>query len=80
MPNLLVELIKLRKKTQIVFEEGAQVSHAVTQHGQTLNTHAKGQATVLIGVNTDIAQHIGMNHAATEHFQPAIIPHDIDFS
>src|SRR5690606_26957970 len=38
-------LTKLTQKTQVVFEEHAQVFHAIAKHGQALNAQTKSKAT-----------------------------------
>src|SRR5450830_1678494 len=65
------DLAKLREEPQVVVEEQAQVVHAVTQHGQAFNAHAEGKALELFRIDPGHAQHVGVNHAAAHHFQPA---------
>ena len=51
-------------------EEGAQVWHAVFEHGEPVDAHAEGEALDLIRVEAAAAQHVGVDHAAAEDFQP----------
>ena len=53
-------------------EHVTQVGHAVFQHPQPVDAAAKGEALPDLGVETAIAQDIGMDHAAAEDFQPVV--------
>ena len=64
---------------QIGAEEGAQIRHAVFQHGDAVDADAEGEALYLVRVVTDIAQHVGVHHAAAENLQPLIALADTDF-
>ena len=40
---------------------------------EALDTETEGIAAIFLGVDTDVTQHVGMHHAATENLQPAPI-------
>src|SRR5690606_22121630 len=63
-------LTKLTQKTQVVFEEHAQVFHAIAKHGQALNAQTKSKATIFLGINTAMLEHLRVHHAAAHDFQP----------
>src|SRR5690554_6187737 len=63
-------LPELAQETQVVFEEHAQVFHAVAQHGQALYAQAKGKATIFFGINAAMLEHFRVHHAAAHDFQP----------
>src|SRR5262249_19492366 len=48
-------------------EEGAQIRHAVFEHGDAIDPQPPGEALVFVGVEAAIAQHVGMHHAAAEN-------------
>src|SRR5690606_32054637 len=62
---------KLPEEPQVVVEKRAQVVDAIAQHRQALDAHAEGEAGVALGIDADRAQHVRVDHAAAEHFQPA---------
>ena len=68
--------LKLFQETQIVFEKQSQVINAVTQHSQTLNTHTKGKAGVLVCIYITALKYIGVHHAATHYLKPASVAAD----
>ncbi|RMO19822.1 hypothetical protein ALQ47_05273 [Pseudomonas cichorii] len=76
-PALLIDslracvLAKLRQEPQVVVEEQAQIIDAVTQHCQTLDTHAESKALELFRVDAGHAQHVRVDHSAAHDFQPA---------
>src|SRR5580704_17400783 len=53
-------------------EEGAQVRHAVFEHGDAVDAHAPGKALVFVGIEPAILQHVRMHHAAAEDLQPVV--------
>src|SRR5580704_15222095 len=61
-------------------EEGAQVRHAVFEHGDAVDAHAPGKALVLVGIEPAIAQHVRMHHAAAENLQPVVALAEADFA
>src|SRR6478752_125767 len=58
--------------SHVRFEECAQVMHAIFEHGDAVYPHAPGKTLVLVGVESAIPQHIGMNHPAAQNFQPVV--------
>ena len=61
----------MAQKADVVFRKKAQVVDAVAQHGNPLDTHAKGKAGKLFRVDPYISQHIGVHHARAGNFYPA---------
>src|SRR5262249_10699168 len=59
-------------------EEGAQVGHAVFQHGDAVDPHAEGEALVALRVEADIGEHVRMHHAAAQDLEPAVALADPD--
>src|SRR5690606_6092692 len=55
---------------QVGGEYSAQVRYAVFQHGEPVEAHAEREALVLLRVEPAVAQHVWMNHAAAENFEP----------
>lgn len=62
---------ELEKETAVVFREQAQVLDLILQVGDTLYTHAKGEACIFLAVNATCLKHVGIHHTATEDFHPA---------
>ena len=48
----------------IRLEEGAQVRHAVFQHGDAVDAHAPGETLDAVGVEAAVAQDVGVHHPA----------------
>src|SRR6202041_3649381 len=61
-------------------EEGAQIRHAVFEHGDAVDPHAPGKALVLVGIEPAVAQYIRMHHAAAEDFHPIVAFAETDFA
>jgi len=62
-------LRKLLEEAHIVFEERAQVADAVAQHREAFDAHAESEAGVALGIDVAGAQHVRMDHAATEYLE-----------
>ena len=62
--------LKLLKETQIVFRKHPQVFYLVFQVCNTLNTHSKSVSGVDPTIYSAIIQYIGVNHAASQDFEP----------
>src|SRR4029450_8963422 len=58
---------------QIVFEKQADIVHAVAQHRQALDAHAKGVTGPALAINARGLEDIGMYDAAAKHFEPACL-------
>src|SRR5690606_27866549 len=56
----------------IGIEEGAQIGHAVFQHGDPVDPHSPGKTLILIRIKTTMPQTACMNHAAAEAIHPVI--------
>src|SRR5262245_60213421 len=63
---------------QVRREEGAQVRHAVFQHGDAVDPQAESKTLVARGIKPDILQHIRMHHAAAENLEPLFTLADPD--
>ena len=59
--------LELFEKAQIVFKKQSQIINALAQHSQTLDTHTKGKAGVLVCIHITAFKYIGMHHAATHY-------------
>ena len=59
------------QEAHVVLEVEAQILNAKLQHSDTLNTHTKGEATILSAIYAVGLQHVGVNHTATHNLQPA---------
>src|SRR5208337_2131236 len=55
----------------IALEKELNVIDVILQHGEAVDPQSKCPTRVLFGIDAAIAQHQGMNHAATHHFNPA---------
>src|SRR5690554_8101529 len=58
------KLAELPEKAQVILEKQAQIIHAVTQHRQAVQPHAKRKAGITLGINAAKAQYLRMHHAA----------------
>src|SRR5579871_4859278 len=66
--------------THVGLEEGAQVGHAVFEHGDAIDAYAPGKALVLVGIEAAIFQHIRMHHAAAQNLHPIVAFAETDFA
>src|SRR5690606_19474315 len=83
-PVYRVRLRELLEEADVVLEEGAQVVDAVAQHREALHAQPEGEAGVAFRVDADRLQHVRVDHAAAQHFQPAgaavwLLPGDVHF-
>src|SRR6476659_6446950 len=62
----------MREPAHVGLEEGAQVRHPVFEHGDAVDPHAPGEALVFLGIESAIAQDVGMHHPAAENLEPVI--------
>src|SRR5579859_1807768 len=62
---------ELAQEAQVVVVVHADVVDAVAQHPQAFHAHAEGPAAVAFRVDAAGLEHVGMHHAAAQHFQPA---------
>src|SRR5437867_170084 len=63
--------LELSQKSQIVSVQQADVVNGVAEHGYALDAHAEGEAAVLFGVYPAVDQHLWVDHACPQDFQPA---------
>src|SRR4051812_44524134 len=56
----------------VAVEQLAQISDAVLQHRDAVDTHAPGKALIDIRIDAAGAQHVRMHHAAAENFEPVL--------
>ncbi len=57
----------------MIFKQQAQIADAVGEHGYSLHAQAKCIALKYVGVYANVVENRRMNHAATEHLQPATL-------
>ena len=41
-------------------------------HGEAFQTHAEGEAGILVRINAAVAQHLGVHHAGAQHLDPTL--------
>src|ERR1700723_1693112 len=70
----------VRQPAHVGVEEGAQIRHAVFQHGDAVDPHAPGKALILVGIEPPILQHVRMHHAAAENLHPVVAFAEADFA
>src|ERR1700722_20291955 len=58
--------------TQIRIEEVAQIRQAVFEHRKSVEPDAPGEALIDLRVEAAIGQHVGIDHAAAEAFEPIL--------
>ena len=61
---------------QIAVEEGAQIIHAIFEHRQPIDAGAEGEALPFVGVEPASGDDARVDHAAAEHFHPALAAAD----
>ena len=54
--------LELVQESDIVVENQTQIGNPQATHGHTLQAHTKGKAGILFGVDTTVAQNLGMHH------------------
>src|SRR5208337_3854828 len=55
----------------IALEKELNVIDVILQHGEAVDPQSKCPTRVLFGIDAAVAQHQGMNHAATHDLDPA---------
>mmetsp|Transcript_37514 Transcript_37514/g.87439 ORF Transcript_37514/g.87439 Transcript_37514/m.87439 type:complete len:561 (+) Transcript_37514:3391-5073(+) len=80
---ITVGLLELSEEAEVAVEEGAQVVHAVAQHGQAVDAGAEGEADVTLGVQAHVADDLRVHLTRAGDFQPAALQraaleHDVD--
>src|SRR5690348_586358 len=58
--------------THVGFEEGADVRHAVFQHGETIEPAAEGETLIALWIDAAHFEHARMHLARTAKFEPVI--------
>ena len=69
--GLLQYAVELVQEAHIVLEVEAQVLHTKFEHCDTLNSHTKRKARILLRVYTARFEDIGIDHSATHNLQPS---------
>ena len=64
----------------ISVEEGAEVRHAVFQHGDAVDTHAPGEALIHVRIEPAETQDVGMHHPAAQDLHPVIALAEADLA
>src|SRR6266576_2309598 len=67
----VLESLELPQYAQVVLEQRADVWDVELDHGAAVEAEAEGEAAPLLGVDADVAQHLGVDHAAAEDLHPA---------
>ena len=62
--------LELVQEAHVVLEVEAQVLHAIFEHCDALNSHTKGEARILLGIDVAGLQHVGVYHTATHNLEP----------
>ena len=57
---------------QISVKKCPQIWHAIFQHRQAVNAHAKGETLIFFAINTGVLQNRWMHHATAADFHPII--------
>ena len=63
---------ELLQEPFVVLEDQPQVADLEVAHGEAFQTHAEGEAGILVRINAAVAQHLGVHHAGAQHFDPAL--------
>ncbi len=63
--------LKLVKEPDVIFIELSDIINAVLKHGDALDAHAKGKASVAISVIVHHLKHGRMDHAGAQDLKPA---------
>lgn len=71
--QLSVGGFELLKEADIVLGEHAEVLDLIFQVGYALHTHTEGETAVDLGVDAAGFEHIRVDHAAAEDFDPACV-------
>ncbi len=71
LSSLLVQThAELAEAADVVLAEEAEIGDAVKHDGDALEAEAEGVAGVLLGIVADLAEDLGIDHAAAADFQP----------
>src|ERR1700727_727310 len=64
---------------QVRIEKVAQVRQAVFEHRQAIEADPPGETLINLGIDAAIGQHVGMDHAAAQDFEPILAFAEADF-
>src|SRR5262249_2711190 len=62
----------MREPAHVGLKEGAQVRHAILEHGDAVDPHTPGEALILVRIDADVAQHVRMHHSTAEDLHPVL--------
>src|ERR1017187_3759649 len=62
---------ELLQEPNVALEEELNVVDVILHHGEAVDAQSKCPSRVLFRVNAPVPQHLGMNHAAAHHLNPA---------
>src|SRR5229473_2015227 len=62
---------ELLQHPQIVLEQRPDIRNVELDQGAAIQAEAEGEAAPLLGIDADVAQYLGMDHAAAEDLHPA---------
>ena len=60
------------KETNVVLVKKTDIVYVVLEHQNSLNAHTECEAAVFLGVDTAVAEHVGVNHTCAEDLDPAL--------
>src|SRR5207249_2735378 len=64
---------ELLQKPHVVLEEQAEVGDVVLEHYQPVQPGTEGEAGIVVGVDTAVAEHLRMDHPGPQDLQPAAL-------
>ena len=64
-------VLELPEEAHVTGHEHAQVGQVVAECRHALHADAEGKARVPLGIDTHVAQDVGVDHAATQDLEPA---------
>src|ERR1700726_1414235 len=64
---------ELPQEAHVVLEEHAEVGHVVLEHRQPVEPGAERKARIVVRVDAAVTQHLRMDHAGAQDFQPAAL-------
>src|SRR6266576_3794689 len=68
-----ISTLELPQEAHVVLQEEAEVGDVVLEHRQPVQSGAKGEAGIALGVDATIAEDLRVHHPRTEDLQPAAL-------
>src|SRR3954451_13704020 len=66
-------LLKLRDEADVVVVQDAHIRDGIAHLGQAVNPEPEGEPGVLVGIDADGAEHVGVHHPAPAQLDPACV-------